>query len=430
MHRMCQLRQVLPRQCYFGGALKAVIIGAGLGGLLTGAKLIKAGIDVEIFERLPFIGGRFANLPYKGFMLSTGALHMIPHGSRGPLAQMLREVGADVTVIDSDPMAVILKENGKIISFHDFKKELDLTDQVKLGTVLAYSLKFKPKTDISFREWVLKYFDDDFLLRLADSFCGWALSLQAKDVPAREVLEIIDNMYRYKGSGVPKGGCSAVTDSLSDIIRSNGGNIHVQSQVEKIIVKMDSAKGVLVDKKAVGADIVISNIGHFGTSRLYECSDKNYLERISNIRPSKGVKICLSSNKPLIGHSGVFFTPFTRRINGINEVTNADASLAPPGKHLIMSHQTLFSGDINEEIRLGINDLKNIFPDKKYEIIMIQSYSEGWPVNRASSGSDNGNQTPLKDLYVVGDGAKGKGGIEVEGIALGVRNALRELKIN
>src|SRR5659263_517366 len=100
-------------------------------------KLTKAGHDVEIFERLPFIGGRFTNLPYKGFKLSTGALHMIPHGSSGPLAQMLKEVGADVTIIDSHPMAVIRKENGEIISFHDFRNELTITKQVKLGAVLA-----------------------------------------------------------------------------------------------------------------------------------------------------------------------------------------------------------------------------------------------------------------------------------------------------
>lgn len=410
--------------------MKAVIIGAGLGGLLTGAKLTKAGFDVEIFERLPFTGGRFANLPYKGFKLSTGALHMIPHGMRGPLARMLKEVGAGVTIIDSHPMAVILKENGEIISFHDFRKELSLTKQVKLGTVLAYSRKYKPTDDISFRDWVLRYFDDEFLFKLADSFCGWALSLQAKDVPAREMLEIIDNMYLYKGSGIPVGGCSAVTDALCDIIRSNGGNIHTGSCVEKIIVDRDTAIGIALNGKTIDADIVISNIGHFETCRLYECEDKGYIEKIKKARPSKGIKICLSSDEALIGHSGVLLTPYAQRINGINEVTNADPYLAPPGKHLIMSHQTLISDDLKAEIRLGLLDLEHLFPEKKYEVLLIQSYSNGWPVNRASSGSDIGNMTPIKNLYVVGDGAKGKGGIEVEGVTLGVRNVMSEMGIN
>ncbi|MCX9084255.1 MAG: NAD(P)/FAD-dependent oxidoreductase [Candidatus Methanoperedens sp.] len=407
--------------------MKVVIIGSGLGGLLAGAKLSREGYSIEIFERLPFTGGRFTNLPYKGFKLSTGALHMIPHGSRGPLAQMLREVGANVHIIDSDPMAVIKKDNGEIISFHDFRNELSLTKQVKLGTILTYSLKFRPNGDISFRDWILKYFDDDFLLKLADSFCGWSLSLTAKDVPACEMLEIINNMYLYKGSGVPAGGCSAVTDALCEIIKSGGGKIHTSCCVDRIIVIDGIAKGVMVKGNHIDADIVISDIGHPGTCSLYDCNDKEYLNKINDLKPSKGIKICLSSNEPLIGHSGVFFTPFTSRVNGINEVTNADPSLAPPGKHLIMSHQAMISDDTRAEIDLGLRDISRLFPDKKYEVLLIQSYSDGWPVNRASSGSDTGNITPIKNLYVVGDGAKGHGGIEVEGVAIGVGNLIKEM---
>jgi hypothetical protein len=35
----------------------------------------------------------------------------------------------------------------------------------------------------------------------------------------------------------------------------------------------------------------------------------------------------------------------------------------------------------------------------------------------------------MANLYVVGDGAKGKGGIEVEGIALGVKNCMQHILI-
>ncbi len=407
--------------------MKAVIIGAGLGGLLAGAKLQDSGYEVEIFERLPFVGGRFANLEYNGFKLSTGALHMIPHGSRGPLAQMLREVGADVGIIDSYPMAIIRKGNGENIEFHEFRKELSLTKRVKLGTILAYSLKFKPKNDISFMDWVLRFFDDEFLLKLADSFCGWSLSLRAKDVPAREVLEIIDNMYLYKGSGVPAGGCGAVTGALADVIRSGGGKIYTRMSVDRIIIENGVANGIGAGGKTIDTDLVISDIGHPATARLYECRDEEYLEKINQAKPSKGIKICLSADEPLIGHSGVFFTPYAARINGINEVTHADPGLAPPGKHLVMSHQAVISDDLKSEIDMGLADLKKLFQGKNFEVLLIQSYSNGWPVNRASSGSDTGNRTPVGNLYVVGDGAKGKGGIEVEGVALGVRNMMKEI---
>lgn len=403
--------------------MKAVIIGAGLGGLLAGAKLSKAGYEVNIFERLPFIGGRFANLEYKGFKLSTGALHMIPHGSKGHLAKMLREVGAKVTIIDSNPMAVIRMQGGRDIKFDN--SILSLPHQIKLAALIFASRIFKE--NIAFKDWVIKHFDDEFLLRLAESFCGWALSTRAEDVPAKEMLDIIVNIYRYGGPGVPVGGCGAVTSALADVISSNGGEIHTRSCANKIITDEGRATGVSVDGKRIDCDIVISDIGHLETSRLYECREKEYLEKIKMVKPSRGIKICISSDEPLIGHGGVMFTPCAQRVNGINEVTNLDTYLAPPGKHLIMSHQAMLSDDLEHEINLGLADLKKLFPDKKYEVLLVQSYSNGWPVNRAASGSDIGNTTPVDNLYIVGDGAKGKGGIEVEGVALGVRNAMKEI---
>ncbi|HEY9204958.1 MAG TPA: NAD(P)/FAD-dependent oxidoreductase [Candidatus Methanoperedens sp.] len=409
--------------------MKAAIIGAGLGGLLAGAKLAKAGYDVEVFERLPFIGGRFANLDYKGFKLSTGALHMIPHGPRGPLARMLREVGAKVDIKASDPMAVIRTEDGRDIMFSDFRKILSFPERIKLVYLTFISKIFKPDDDISFNEWAMKYFENEFLLKLADSFCGWALSLRAKDVPAREMLEIVDNLYRYGGPGIPVGGCGAVTGSLADVICSNGGKINKKTSVDEILIEQDRAKGITAGGKIIESDIVMSDIGHYETSRMYDCRDEKYLEKIKKAKPSRGIKICLSSNEQLIGHSGVFLTPYLQRINGINEVTNIDPSLAPPGKHLIMSHQAMLSDDLEQEINIGLLDLKQLFPESKYEVLLIQSYSNGWPVNRAASGSDIGNRTPIPNLYVVGDEAKGKGGIEVEGVALGVRNVMREIGI-
>jgi len=237
--------------------MKAVIIGAGLGGLLAGARLVNAGYDVEIFERLPFIGGRFANLDYRGFRLSTGALHMIPHGNSGPLAHMLRQVGAEVTIQNSNPSAVIRTENSGDIMLNDFRKLLSRSENIKITALaLAYRV-FKPENSISFKEWILKYFDNEFLVKLADSFCGWALSLQAEYVPAREMLEITDNIHRYGGPGVPIGGCSAVTESLASVINSEGGKINTEACVDKIIVDKNRAKGICVN-----GNIIISPVTH------------------------------------------------------------------------------------------------------------------------------------------------------------------------
>ena len=82
--------------------MRVVTVGAGLGGLLTSAFLAKAGHEVTVLDKSYFIGGRFTNLNYKGFGLSTGALHMVPHGENGPLAYLLRLLNADVKIVNSD----------------------------------------------------------------------------------------------------------------------------------------------------------------------------------------------------------------------------------------------------------------------------------------------------------------------------------------
>ncbi len=410
--------------------MKALIIGGGLGGLLTAARLVKAGHRVEIFERQGLIGGRFINLDYKGYKLTSGALHMIPHGSRGPLASMLKEVGANVEIVVSSPIAVLRMpdyDGVNDLAFHKFPGPLSWKNRLKLSYLTFMSKFFKP-SGISFRDWFHPFINDPWLVKMADAFCGWALSMSSKDVPAEEMMAIIENMHRYGGPGVPIGGCSAVTDALEKVILEGGGTIHTNCQVDRILIVDNRAVGVEADGKTILGDVVISDIGHQLTAQLYDHPDtdkfKEYTAALNSARPAAGIKICLGANRPLIGHSGVLLTPYARRVNGINEVTNIDPSLAPPGKHLIMSHQALQSDDIQSEIELGLKDLEDIFHKDDYEVLMVQTYLDGWPVNRAGSGSDLGNTTPIKGLYIVGDGAKGKGGIEVEGVALGVENTI------
>jgi phytoene dehydrogenase-like protein len=424
--------------------MKVLVIGSGLGGLLSAAWLSRAGHEVDVFERLPITGGRFTNIEYKGFHLSTGALHMIPHGPTGPLGTLLKDVGVGVQIVRADPMAIIripiekdatdYAHGFRDIDFHDFRKRFSLLNKIKLAILITTTRMFPPKRG-SMAEWCSKNLKEDWALRIADSFCGWALSLKAKDVPAAEVFEIIENMYRYSGSGIPLGGCKSVTDALIDVISSCGGKIHTSSEVSRIIIEDQKAVGIIADGKEYRGNIVISDIGHIETSRLYDTNvvtedTKKYLTSIKELKPSAGVKICLSSNEPLIGHAGVLLTPYARRVNGINEVTNIDPSLAPPGRHLTMAHQCVEWENLDsleEEIDLGLSDLANIFAGRDYEVLLIQSYSGEWPVNRSSSGTDLTNRTPIDRLYVVGDGAKGKGGIEVDGIALGVRNAMKDI---
>ncbi|WP_456416839.1 NAD(P)-binding protein [Methanocaldococcus sp.] len=383
--------------------MKIGIVGGGLGGLLTGALLSK-NHEVVIFEKLPFLGGRFTNLEYEGFQLTTGALHMIPHGNDGYLAQLLRKAGANVKVINSNPDGTFLI-NGKEYLYKDLFSLLGFKEKVKAITMSAKLKLGNVDKNISFGEFLE---DVELALKIGNAFTGWALSLTAYETPMSEIIEIAKNYYKFGGPGIPIGGCKAVIDELLRIIKTNNGKIIKEYDVKKIEI---DEKAYIDDYEF---DVVVSNISPIETQKI--CNIK-FLK--SKPKPSKGIKISIATKEGIIRHGGVLFTPECERINGLNQVTNVDKSLAPEGWHLVMTHQAQITNNVKKEIDLGLEDIDRLFKGKDYRILHIQSYRESWPVNHASNGTDIDNIVNDK-LFLVGDGCKGRGGIEVEGIALGV----------
>lgn len=384
--------------------MRVGIVGAGLGGLLAGAILSENGYRVELFEKLPFIGGRFTSIQYRGYEVSTGALHTIPHGSRGPLAKLLRKAGCRVEIVDSKPEAEIYWNGDReVVS----RKSFPLRDYLRLNFEM---LRMRAGKNRTLEEFGKGLSEKTYLFMKA--FLGWSLSVFPDQIRFRSILPIYRQVERYRGPGIPVGGCKAVVEELAEIIKSNDGVIRKE---EVTALKPGEKFGVYGGERH-DYDIVISNIGHKLTMDLLG-------ERYCEVGPeSRGVKYTIALDEPFIEHTGVLFTLGTR-IAGMNEVTNADDNLGK--KHMLQAHQPLRDGS-REEILAGLRELKEMLKGYSYEIIAVQSYKGDWPVNRVMAGLEESNSTPYGNLYVVGDGAKGKD-IEVDGVALGVEKVLEEL---
>ncbi|MDV3104697.1 phytoene desaturase family protein [Thermococcus waiotapuensis] len=412
--------------------MRAVVIGSGIGGLLTSSFLAKNGYEVTVLEKAPYIGGRFTNLNYRGFGLSTGAFHMLPHGEDGPLAHLLRLLGANVTIVNSDPKGKILYE-GKTFHYRDGWKYLSWRERARAMKLLADIKRNKLPTgeeaEMSGREWIReKIGDSEFVDLFIKSFLGWADSVL--DVPAGELAREIKAALKWGGPGLVKGGCKAVTDELARITEANGGKVLTRKRAEQI--DPDGKRVITADGDELHYDVLISNIGVRETVELIgrDNFDREYLKRVDSLRPSEGIKYNVAlKGEPRVGNT-VVFTLDTERINGYNEPSSVSPELAPEGYTLIMLHHALQSRNVKAEQRKGIEDIYRIFSslDEKGEILLIQTYLDGNPVNRVASGQTV-EDFPIGDVYIVGDAYKPPGGIEVDGIALGVMRTLERLNL-
>jgi len=393
------------------------IIGAGIGGLLAAALLTKEGKKVVVLERTSKVGGRFANIYREGFILSTGALHLLPHGSKGPFASILKELGIGFEIIECD--ATRMWVNKKIHLAEKLSKLMPLKERLRMFKAMK-SLQ-KNQYWGSYGDFIRENVKSELLLSYAESFCRFVFSTSAFKTPLWYTLCAFNDIERYGYPGVVKGGCGKISEALADFIVAHGGTILLRREVREI----DVTEGVLsTNEEDLIAERIISDIGVKETLKILK--QKELLEKHKEVQPCCGIKISFYSEKPLIGHSCILFTLDTERVGGVVELTHADRSLSPEGKHLLMAHQIYEGGNVKKEIEKGIEDLERIFPSFDPEnVLATQVYPPSFPVNRAAPGFEVPTETESPRLFIVGDSCKD--GIETEGIAKSVKNLVNQL---
>ena len=433
-----------------------IVIGAGLGGLLSAAQFLRRGQRVAVIERLAHPGGRFTAKTFQGAQVSTGAVHMLPFGANGELAAMLRALGVPHAIHDSEVFA----------SFHVRGKQIVTRSVLQLASVLGprqfaqfvklgYEMLLRqPRPDeraLTYRDWLDQRISRQTSPELYACFervCHFALSVDLDDVRYPEIVESTKNMFRYGAPGIVEGGCAALTGELERRVLEAGGALALETETLAILSEGGVARGVTVRDKRSGvardlrADVVISDIGPAATQRLVATSGVDGAGESSApmtwdapIAPSgrrvaSGLKTHLLADYSVIPHRGIMYCLDTERIAGIVQPSNSDRRLAPPGKHLLITHQLMRGEDVNAEREAARADLRYLFGDDfgtRVRILTMSQYRDEWPVNRRPQGADATPRTGLAGLYLVGDAVKPSGYLMVEGVAQSVNSLLDTL---
>ncbi|HEX5159335.1 MAG TPA: FAD-dependent oxidoreductase [Ktedonobacterales bacterium] len=443
-----------------------VVIGAGLGGLLSAAQFLRRGQRVAIVERLAHPGGRFTAKTFQGAQISTGAVHMLPFGTNGELAAMLRALGVPHHIHDSEVFASFHARGRQYVcrSVLQLARVLgprQFAEFVRLGGAMLLRQPLPEERGQTYREWLdhrISRSASPELYAYFERVCHFALSVDLDDVLYPEIVETTKNMFRYGAPGIVDGGCAALTGELERRVVEGGVDLRLQHDVIAIEQAAGAVSGVRVRAKPTGdevvlrAQMVISNIGPWATRRLMAIpegaavaagtgaqaaweriplpsSERDSLfdtERAVPRAVASGLKVHLLSDESIIPHRGIMYCLDTERIAGVVQPSNSDRRLAPPGKHLLITHQLMRGEDVNIEREAARADLRRLFGDDfgtKVTILTMSQYRGEWPVNRAMQGEDVSPATGVAGLYLVGDAVKPSGYLMVEGVAQSV-NAL------
>lgn len=276
---------------------KAVIIGAGIGGLATSIRLASRGLRVSVFEGNSTPGGKLSEISSKGYRFDFGpSLFTLPklvdelyqicglnprnHFEYQRLSESCKYFYEDgLNLIAYAEQEKLYKElsskTGVSISvikryFDHSKMIFDATKPVFLEKSLHKTKSFLTYDTIKAMSKVYHYdlFDsmhsantkrvkEPHLVQFLDRYATYNGSNPYK---APGILNLIPTLEHLEGSYFPKGGMYSIAKSLEELAKHMGVNFHYNSPVDQILLKGGLAKGIRVNNTNVPADIVVSNM--------------------------------------------------------------------------------------------------------------------------------------------------------------------------
>lgn len=372
-------------------ALRAVVIGSGIGGSAATLLLAHAGIPVTLVEKNRRIGGSCSGYEKRGFKIDIGT-HMFCRGDKGPLGDVLRRVGEggalrfvrtrDISEIrfpardGSDRVERI----GVPADVHRMPRfcveiaralELPWREAIRAARLFAHVLAMTDEEVDAWNGRTIEEFVERFTahaptIGVFGFLLGLYFILPYWEVSAGEALWCFRRMARDNALSYPVGGAIAIPSTYVRLAKERGADVRVGTGARRIVVEGGRVRGVeLSDGTVLPADVVVSTsslrttvLGLAGADRF----PADYVDRVRNLRGSYiAVQAKIGLDKKLVDAGSIvggvgeqvdLFHVTTRDIKSMfaclqrGEIppvvplycpvpSNFDPSLAPPGHQLL-----------------------------------------------------------------------------------------------
>jgi len=394
-----------------------VVIGAGAGGVCAAARLAKLGYRALVVESLDRIGGRASTREVDGFLCNTGALIVELDGA---VAKTYEDLGIQLDLHVPKRGSTVLRINGRDINVTEgIGGWLRNFAPKALGSITRLVPALRPKKDQSLFDWVGKFTRSEAIYGLLDNVIGAMFAANSKIFGADVFLHYFTKDTAFKKFGLPPGGTIEVWKPLIEVVKARGGDVWLNSSAKQLMFSEDGlVNGVVVEHEGrttrISCGLVVSNIGPLQTALLAdeECFPRGYVESVRRAtNPAAIITVHFASQKPLAQFTGLALFAKTRRMVYAANFSAPELKRAPPGWNFYcgasVPHPPCGSFDVEEEKKLLIEDIREHFPGfDDAKVVAIDVTADDWPAQRAVTGYDLPWNTPIANLWNVGDGVK------------------------
>lgn len=271
---------------------RAIVIGAGLGGLSAAMRLGAKGYAVTVLDKLDRAGGRGSSITQDGHRFDLGpTIVTVPHVFENLWADCGRDFRADVDLRPLEPFYEVRWPDGS--SFRASSDDAEMLAEVARlspGDVAGFKRFLKDaraRYVVGFegmvakpmhRLWdTIKVLPTFARLRADRSIYGLAAA-RVKDERLRMALSfhplfiggdpmhvtsiyaLVAHLEKTFGVHYAMGGVQAIADAMANVVRAQGGTIKHEQVVDEILVQDGAARGVcLADGTTLSAPLVVSN---------------------------------------------------------------------------------------------------------------------------------------------------------------------------
>lgn len=280
----------------------AIIIGAGIGGLVCGCYLVKAGLKTLIVEKNSKPGGYCTSFTRNGFKFDACAHSLGSLRKGGNIYNILKDLELDkrFKFTRYDPQDIIIAPDYKILVWNDLNKTIKEfqskfpKESANIESFFSFlnrcsGIEFNSLRSITFQTLLNKYFKDNNLKSILAFPIFGNLGMPPSKVSSLTAVTLYKE-FILDGGYYPNDGMQALSDILGKRFEELGGNLSLSSLATGIKVNNNKTEGITIwESDFISSKYVVTACDATQVfSRLIEekVAGKGFIDRINKLVPS------------------------------------------------------------------------------------------------------------------------------------------------